>query len=527
MKRSPAVIYPFLFTFYAVVGVYAQNIGNISIIRMIRSLLTILIVATLFYFFLRSRTGDNHRAGLLFILFLAWFFFGHVYRLLVASLKLTPSPVADFILLALWSMLLLLLGTRKAWEKIKNPELLTNFLNVTSWIILILPLYLTGSSALRIIHQNKLVREQRNRSELLTTSDISVHPDIYLIILDAYGRADFIEKAFHYNNSEFITFLEEKGFFIAEQSRTNYPQTLLSVSSMLNMNYLDNWTRGLEKSNNRIPLNEMIFDSNTRKVLENLEYTYIDSSFLAEYNASRDDKAQPDESKVLLNRFERLLLSTTVLDIFVRNLDLNLPLPTYETHRNDIENAFEYLKNSTAIESPKFVYVHILAPHPPFVYDEEGNPIQPDYPYTMSDGEAYPGSIEDYATGYAKEIVYLNHEMESVITTILEDSQTPPIIILQGDHGPGNYFTILGPNTEPCLEERYSILNAYYFPDQNYEYLYPAITPVNSFRAVFNTYFDANLPLLEDRNYYASYAYPYRFTDITDRASTCTVDFSP
>jgi hypothetical protein len=424
----------------------------------------------------------------LFILCLAWFFFGHVYRLLVAPLKLTPSPVTDFILLALWSMLLLLLGTRKAWEKIKNPELLTNFLNVTSWIILILPLYLTGSSALRIIHQNKLVREQRNRSELPTTSDISVHPDIYLIILDAYGRADFIEKAFHYNNSEFIAFLEEKGFFIAEQSRTNYPQTLLSVSSMLNMNYLDNWTRGLEKSNNRIPLNEMIFDSNTRKMLENLEYTYIDSSFLAEYNASRDDKAQPDESKVLLNRFERLLLSTTVLDIFVRNLDLNLPLPTYETHRNDIENAFEYLKNSTTIESPKFVYVHILAPHPPFVYNEEGNPIQPDYPFTMSDGEAYPGSIEDYATGYAKEIVYLNHEMESVITTILEDSQMPPIIILQGDHGPGNYFTILGPNTEPCLEERYSILNAYYFPDQNYEYLYPAITPVNSFRVVFNTY---------------------------------------
>jgi hypothetical protein len=70
MKRSPAVIYPFLFTFYAVVGVYAQNIGNISIIRMIRSLLTILIVATLFYFFLRS--GQVITTAQVFCLFYAW-----------------------------------------------------------------------------------------------------------------------------------------------------------------------------------------------------------------------------------------------------------------------------------------------------------------------------------------------------------------------------------------------------------------------------------------------------------------------
>jgi len=281
------------------------------------------------------------------------------------------------------------------------------------------------------------------------------------------------------------------------------------------------------KSNNRAPLNEMIAESNTRKALEEIGYVFITTSNFAQYSNVNEDKAQRAKAKVVLNHFEELLLSTTVLDTFARTWDLNLPIPTHETHRNNIRIALETLKNSPSIDASKLVYVHILAPHPPFVYDEDGKPVRPDYPFTLSDGEAYPGSTEDYTTGYAKEIAYLNHEMESVITTILEDSQEPPIIILQGDHGPGNYFTILGLETEPCLEERFSILNAYYFPGQNYERLYPTITPVNSFRVVFNIYFGADLPLLEDRNFYASYAYPYHYTDITNQASTCRIDFSP
>jgi hypothetical protein len=68
-----------------------------------------------------------------------------------------------------------------------------------------------------------------------------------------------------------------------------------------------------------------------------------------------------------------------------------------------------------------------------------------------------------------------------------------------------------------CLEERYSILNAYYFPNEEYNLLYPSITPVNSFRVIFNTFFGTDLPLLEDKNYYASYASPYRFEDVTGR----------
>ena len=62
------------------------------------------------------------------------------------------------------------------------------------------------------------------------------------------------------------------------------------------------------------------------------------------------------------------------------------------------------------------------------------------------------------------------------------------------------------------------ILNAYYFPDADKSVLYPSITPVNTFRLLFNIYFDGNLELLPDKNYaYEEGGYLYKFLDITDK----------
>jgi hypothetical protein len=63
------------------------------------------------------------------------------------------------------------------------------------------------------------------------------------------------------------------------------------------------------------------------------------------------------------------------------------------------------------------------------------------------------------------------------------------VIIIQGDHA------LAG------AKDRFGILNAYYLPGINKDILYPTISPVNSFRIVFNQYFGAKLPLLPDRSY--------------------------
>jgi hypothetical protein len=66
------------------------------------------------------------------------------------------------------------------------------------------------------------------------------------------------------------------------------------------------------------------------------------------------------------------------------------------------------------------------------------------------------------------------------------------------------------------FKEGMRILNAIYMPRKNYDILYDSITPVNTFRVIFNSYFSQNYELLDDRNYNSFEFAPYSFTDITD-----------
>jgi hypothetical protein len=49
-----------------------------------------------------------------------------------------------------------------------------------------------------------------------------------------------------------------------------------------------------------------------------------------------------------------------------------------------------------------------------------------------------------------------------------------------------------------------AILNAYYLPDADTSFLYDKISPVNSFRVLFNAYFNTGYEILPDRSYFTS-----------------------
>jgi len=204
--------------------------------------------------------------------------------------------------------------------------------------------------------------------------------------------------------------------------------------------------------------------------------------------------------------------------------DLDIPVLSYDLHRRYILYSLDMLEEiPLAEEGPKFVFTHLMAPHPPFVLDAAGSPIQSDRPYNLGDASGFRGSSDEYMDGYISEVRFLNERLMQVIDTIIARSEKPPIIILQGDHGPGNYFNMAEPNNT-CLWERYSMLNAYYFPDGNYSALYESITPVNSFRVILDQYFGADMELLEDKNYYATWSRPYAFSEVTDKIHSCQIE---
>lgn len=127
---------------------------------------------------------------------------------------------------------------------------------------------------------------------------------------------------------------------------------------------------------------------------------------------------------------------------------------------------------------------------------------------------------------YLNQLAFVNKKVEGLIDEILSKSEIPPIILLQGDHGSASTFGDSNSAdwdgvdwehpTEIMLRERMRILNAYYLPGQGSALLYDSITPVNTFRLIFNSYFDSNYQLLDDRSYYSNYERPYKFVDVTD-----------
>jgi hypothetical protein len=147
---------------------------------------------------------------------------------------------------------------------------------------------------------------------------------------------------------------------------------------------------------------------------------------------------------------------------------------------------YEKLKEIPDIAGPKLVFVHLSTTHPPFVFDANGDPT------TNALHVMKPrGGEDDYYKGYKGTLAYSDRKMMEVVTALLEKSKNPPIIILQGDHGP-----------EKAGESKfYEILNAYYLPGTTPADLYPTISPVNSFRIVLNRYFGQNLELLPDESY--------------------------
>ena len=145
--------------------------------------------------------------------------------------------------------------------------------------------------------------------------------------------------------------------------------------------------------------------------------------------------------------------------------------------------AFDKLIDIPDIEEPTFVYAHIRPPHPPFIFDRNGNPPK----QNIFQGTGNIWQSLGHEEKYVDQLIFINKKIETLVDEIILKSDVPPIIILQADHGIW------------WEEERVrDILNAYYFPGKGYNLLYETITPVNSFRLVFNLYFDTNYDLLKD-----------------------------
>ncbi len=221
--------------------------------------------------------------------------------------------------------------------------------------------------------------------------------------------------------------------------------------------------------------------------------------------------------------FEGFLIDTSALKIVLDldRLSLNRWLverleDAFYVEREIILSAFQHLEEAPSIPGPKFVFVHIISPHGPYIFGPNGEPVTNEGPFTLTENEVDEDRARDVPR-YLDQLVYVNSRLVSAIDAILSNSDRPPIIILQSDHGPGFGKRWANP-THPEMTDRYSILNAYYFPDGCSDQLYPTISPVNTFRLIFRCYFQGDYPPLEDIAFVSNYtgSKPYDFVPLEE-----------
>lgn len=341
-------------------------------------------------------------------------------------------------------------------------------------------------------------------------------PDIYYIILDGYGSEEMLRKLHGYDNSQFTAALKERGFIVPSNSKSNYPRTILSLASSLNMQYLDSVSEAMGDSFLWWPLMGTYAHNETRKFLESQGYQTVVVSSSWDFTTIKDADIYMRPYSIFLNKFEELQILNTNLSLFQFVSNFGISFPAYNTHRQVVMYEFEKLKEIPSLGSPKFTFVHIMSPHAPFVFDAEGNFITPDYPFTFSDDRYFLFPSSKHRKGYLNQLRFINTQVIDVVDAILANSSTPPIIIIQGDHG-SSVFTDYNSLDNTCLEERFSILNAYYLPGIDEVTIPQNISPVNTFRLIFNYYFSAELEILPNHNCYSVAATLYQFEDVTDR----------
>ena len=330
-------------------------------------------------------------------------------------------------------------------------------------------------------------------------------PDIYYIIVDAYARQDILQEVFGYDDSEFINYLVDRGFFVTSDSSANYPQTALSLSSSLNMEYLDDAVNKIgTDTSDRSPLSVMIKESRVFGLLRNSGYKLVafDSGYDPTCITEADEYLSPP--KWSPSPFQEAFVMLTPLSVFDRTL--------IDFRRQRILYAFDHLPDAAEHEEPTIVFLHVLIPHFPFIFDEKGRPTEP----SKGVGGREDYDYEEYIEGYSNQLAFTSKKLMSAVDAILSQSSTPPIIIIQSDHGPSAHLEPSWSYGDHNLSERLSIFNAYYFPDQDYTGLYEAITPVNTFRVVLNQFFGTDYELMDDRSYWATWERPYDPTDVTE-----------
>ena len=512
------LIHPFLFSLYPVLFLWVDNIDQTPFFAILRSLIISVALAVIVYgisFLIFRNFKKSAVAASAVILFILSY--GHVYNFIENSPTLN-AYIGYYRLLAIFLVLLAICFVI-IWRYKRDLKSLNQSLLVISVLLMILTIGQSVIFNFKGLQENQFSGRKQVKEETTTVNNEFFERDVYYIILDSYGREDLLKSDYKYDNSSFIQELQKLGFVVPDCTLSNYDNTVFSMVSSLNMNYLPELPIKMDETSSSVDIQGIspyIRNSRVREKFEALGYKTVTFKTVYPFLEIKDSDIYYDVEqttdvfdKLETENFQHLFFNTTILRILIEVLEappdylfnedatpVQVYLAQILTPQKKLFStrhfkwydqhlfAFERLEEIPEIPGNKFIYAHLFTTHQPFVFTTTG---QVRWPVVESD------------SAYLDQITYTNSRMLEIIKTIIEKSTNPPVIIIQGDHSYSK-----GDN-------RHKILNAYYLPDNGNKKVTPDFSPVNTFRLIFNTYFGENNELLPNIAYRSLEGAPYQF----------------
>lgn len=503
--------YPFLITAWPILNLFAVNAKRLALVQLYAPLIVSEIL-TLCLFLIIARTRNSVYKAAQATALTAFMFFSYAHLAKVFD-RLWQSGFGNsldnriflFVYLAIYILCLVTLLESKSAPS-KNSTLLLNIISISvcSLPIAMLMGHISFTQSVQVDCQPTELSISTPTLAKPYDTAVPNKPDIYYIIVDGMANERIQKERYNLDCSKFSRGLRELGFYVAPDSMSNYQMTFLSLASSLNMSYLNvpakyRGTTG----DDRAWTFKAIEDNAFSRFVKTQGYHLVRTSSSWAITDS-SEKADFLYRKHWLNDFVVDLLLTTPLKTLESGT--HFILNDTRQQRLDSINAISKLVHQP---SPKFVFIHLLIPHPPFVFHSDGSA-----PYDTNvsiEGEDWFDS-----QSYKEQVIFLEQQLLRKLKQLVKDTNGKAIIILQADHGPASSleYDSLKP-TSDYLDERMHIFNAYYLPSNPSIKPWPTITPVNSFRLVLNDYFGTKLPFLKDECFFSTYQSPYTLYPIT------------
>jgi len=448
------IIFPFLLAFFPSWILILKNYDEL-IFQDILISLAIIAVSVIVWIVITKIIKNGNKAALITGVGVGFFFyFGYVQDAL-DGIIIFNIPINKTSVLVIVSIIIFVLSTTYFVKSRKNFESAIKIANViTITLVLVVAI------------------------QFVIPDAYAEKPNVYHIILDEYTDNEILLKKFNYDNKKFLEFLNKNGFYIPNKSFSTFGSTPSELELILNMDYPREigWVSDSYQALNNNKVMSVFSDQN---------YSIIETNSMMRWkNFSDVDTKLCYDTNFINSEFLDQVLRKSIIRYFLEQHH-------NDTRRDTVRCTFNELSEIASQSSgPKYIFSHIYVPHPPFLFGPNGENVIPDH-REISGLQSW-----ENPQGYINQLIYATNQVSIVVKNIVKNDPTA-VIILQGDTG-----TLTGTDTFMTtmkdVYQAHSILYAVRIPDvNNLEYM----VPVNTYRIIFNNYFNMDYEYLEQHSY--------------------------